>query len=84
MYFYQNNRHLFFNYNNLNNNIQNNKFIVPIDSSMRLNELKQRTINKSTSNATKKTNINDTNSALKRTRNSGYVVPPKIQNKFLS
>ena len=81
-----NNRHLFFNYNNLNNNIQNNKFIGPIDSSMRLNELKQRTIGTNTSNSKnkKKTNPNDTNSALRRARSSGYVVPPKIQNKFLS
>ena len=55
-----------------------------MDSSMRLNELKQRTTNTSISKSEKKTNVNEANSALRRTRNLGYVVPPKIQNKFLS
>ena len=55
-----------------------------MDSSMRLNELKKRTTNTSVSKNEKKTNINDANAALRRTRSSGYVVPAKTQNKFLS
>jgi hypothetical protein len=84
MYYYQNNRRLFFSFTQLNNNIQNNKFNAPMDSSMRLNELKQRTTNTSASKSEKKTNGNDANSALRRMRSSGYVTPSKAQNKFIS
>lgn len=55
-----------------------------MDSSMRLNELKKRTTNANASHNEKKTNTNDATSALRRARNSGYIVPAKTQNKFLS
>ncbi len=84
MHFYQNNRRLFFSFNQLNNQIQNNKFISPMDSSMRINELTKQTTNTSISKTQKKTNVNEVNSALRRMRSSGYIVPVKTQNKFLS
>jgi hypothetical protein len=68
----------------MNNNIQNNKFIAPMDSSMRLNELKKRTTNTSASGSIKKVNANEANSALRRIRSSGYITPAKLQNKFIS
>jgi len=49
-----------------------------MDSSMRMNELKKRTMNTSVINSAKKLNVNDANAALRRTRSSGYVVPPKV------
>ena len=84
MYYYQNNRRLFFSFNQLNNQIQNNKFIGPMDSSMRLNELKKYTTNSIISKPEKKTNPDEARSALQRTRSSGYISPAKVQNKFLS
>ncbi len=81
MYFQNNIRHLFFSYNQLNNQIPNNKFIGPMDSSMRLNELKKYTTNNTISKPEKKPNPNEANSALRRSRSSGYVVPRKV---FLS
>ncbi len=84
MYFQNNIRHLFFSFNQLNNQIPNHKFIGPMDSSMRLNELKKRTTNTTISNSEKKINVNEANTALRRMRSSGYVVPAKTQNKFLS
>ena len=83
MHYFQNNRRLFFSFSELNNNIQNNKFIPPMDSSMRLNELKKQTTVASNSKSDKKLNVNDANSALRRTRNGGYIVPRKT-NIFLS
>ena len=80
MYFQNNIRHLFFSFNQTNN-VKNTS---PMDSSMRLNELKKNTTNTSTSNSVKKVNVNDANSALRRARSSGYIVPAKTQNKFLS
>jgi hypothetical protein len=84
MYFQNNIRHLFFSFTTLNNQMPNNKFIGPMDSSMRINELKKRTTNTIISKSEKKTNVNDATSALRRSRSSGHVVPPKTQNKFLS
>jgi hypothetical protein len=81
MYFQNNIRHLFFSFNQLNNQIQNNKFIAPMDSSMRLNELKKRATNTSVIQSEKKLNVNEANSVLRRSRSSGYVVPRKV---FLS
>lgn len=83
MYFQNNIRHLFFSYNQLNNQIQNNKFVAPMTSSMRLNELKKYTTNNIISKPEKKINVNDATSALRRSRSSGYVVPPKaVASKF--
>jgi hypothetical protein len=55
-----------------------------MDSSMRINELTKQTTNTSISKTQKKTNVNEVNSALRRMRSSGYIVPVKTQNKFLS
>lgn len=84
MYFQNNIRHLFFSYNQLNNQIPNNKFIGPMDSSMRLNELKKYTTNNIISKPDKRLNANEAYSALRRMRSSGYISPAKLQNKFLS
>jgi hypothetical protein len=82
MYYFQNNRRLFFSFNQTNN--VNNKFLGPMDSSMRTNEVKKRTSATTTSKGEKRTNTNEANSALRRSRSSGYVVPAKANNKFLS
>ncbi len=71
MYFQNNIRHLFFSFNQLNNQIPNHKFIGPMDSSMRINELKKRTTNAIIIASEKKTNPNEANSALRRSRSSG-------------
>ena len=71
----------------------NNKYIAPVESSMRLSFMKNIAIGKSGFNSAgnsfsfKSYNTNDSNRALRKSRSGGYVVPPKstaLENTYSS
>ena len=63
--------------------IKNDNFTKPMDTSLRLNELKSRTIGLNRNSSSASYNPNTVNTAIQRARSSGYIVPKKVTNKPL-